>query len=59
MPKHTLLELGFSIPWIGSFRFLRLAAMVVRTERSGIGVLFDPADAAAREQVRALLRLQA
>lgn len=41
LPRHSCIEVGVSLHCCGS-GFLRLPAMVVRTEPAGMGLIFDP-----------------
>lgn len=56
LPKHSLIELGFSVGGSGAHHHVRLPAMVARTEPRGMGLIFDPDHAATRAGVRILLR---
>lgn len=56
LPKHSLVEAGISVGGPGAYRFVRLPAMVVRTDPEGMGLIFDPQDPVTRSGVRMLLR---
>ena len=58
LPRHSLVEAGISVGRPGAYRFVRLPAMVVRTDAEGIGLMFDPQDPVTRSGVRMLLRAQ-
>ena len=58
LPKHSLVEAGFSVGRPGAYRFVRVPAMVVRTDPEGMGLIFDPKDPVTRSGVRILLRAQ-
>lgn len=59
LPKHSLVEAGISVGGPGAYRFVRLPAMVVRTDPEGMGLIFDPQDPVTRSGVRMLLRAAA
>lgn len=56
LPKHTLVEVGFSVGQPGPTQFIRLPAMIARTDPHGIGLIFDSDDDVTRTKVRHLLR---
>lgn len=55
LPKHTLVEVGFSVGRPGASRFVRFPAMVARSDSGGMGLVFDADDAATRASLRTLL----
>ncbi len=56
LPKHTLVEVGFSIGRPGPAQFIRLPAMIARTDARGMALIFDADDNATQADVRRLLR---
>ncbi len=56
LTKHTVVEVGFSLGRPGPGQFIRLPAMIVRTNAHGMALIFDADDHATQADVRCLLR---